>query len=725
MKIFKLLKNKTWRRFFAAFVFGLAAALGTFIYLKILEKRIEKRLTPPAQEQTAVVVAAKDLKIGDKIIVDTVAVRNIPSTYVPIGAITPSTFASVDGAIVTRPVSRGRVIDEEIIDLNIAKDFSGTIREGRRAITITVDDLNSISGLIRPGNYVDIYSRISPSGDDVSEENKSGDIIIPVLDMVRVLATGKKSARPNVDEFYNYDEVVRTSKSYSTITLELSPEKAALLAVAREEGDIIAVLRNDKDRGGAPFRVMGRGDLFANSREMQEEALKKLHNRSVDEIDRRADGKLVTRDGVVLTDPNVTLNDAGLLVTKDGKVLVGRGLTVSKNGEILDEHGARVRTGSLVAGQEGVLVDEKGNVLASNGYQTLEGGFIQDKNGNIMTADGKVLKGVHVNEDGEVVSADGKVLNTSQLRVGKDGTVSLADPPKVHVDAAGRLVDENGNLVETSDILKSDAEGNVYTIDGKLVPGVHKGADGKYYDADGNELSSEDIAKAYSAAEAGTAVHVDANGKPVDVNGNPVKASELFETDSAGNVYTAAGKLVPGVHKGADGKYYDVNGNELGSEELAKAYNAAEAGMAVHVDADGKLVDANDHPVKASDLFTTDADGNVYTADGKLVSGVHKGADGKYYDAAGNELSDKELGKAYNDAEQRTSITGVTAAEDPDFINNFKNGGSEEGIRPVRQVEFIVGGSGNGVARKFTVTVGDFNNVKEEAVENKEDAKTE
>jgi pilus assembly protein CpaB len=529
LNFLKVFKHKNWRLFFVALMFGLMAGLGTIVYLKVMEKDMENRLRPPRQEYKSVVVAGQNLKIGDKVSGQNVAVRQIPSAYVPADAITPDSFESVSGASIVKGLPRGRMLTEDMIDLDIPKDFSATLEEGLRAITISVDDLNSIAELIRPGNYIDIYTRMPASTQNLDTGQSQGDIIIPVLDNVLVLATGKKSSRANEDEFMNYSEVKKASKTYSTITLELSPSKAALLAVAREEGDLILVLRNKQDDGGTLFSTMDRSDLFANSKHMQQEALKKTINRSLEQVNKTVTGKLVTQDGIVITDPNVTMNKAGLLVTKDGIILSGRGLTVNADGKIVDEHGEAVETSTLVAGKDGVLIDSNGNVISSNGFETLEGGFVKDKDGNILTADGHKLIGVIVDEDGNVVTPDGKILNAKNLEFHKDGNVSLIQPKPLHINEKGQVIDQNGTVVKPDDFLSTDPDGRVFGSDGNVISGIYKGVDDKYHDDKGRELTQKDLVERYNKTmDLDPQQHVNEKGEVVDqklagVSVEPVK----------------------------------------------------------------------------------------------------------------------------------------------------------------------------------------------------------
>ncbi len=463
-----------WGLFLAATLFAVLAGVGTLLFLHVEEERLRRELSPKPKEMTEVVVANRDLEPGAKITTETMAVRSVPSEYVGDDVIVSGHFNAVAGAVLTKKLGQGKMLTEEVIDLKIPKDFAGTVREGFRAITIQVDEINSISELIRPGNRVDLYSRL-PEATDPYNTGGGGLMVIPVLEDVLVLATGKTGLRPNEDEFVRLaTEAPRYT--YTTLTLEVSPKDAALLSLAEARGTIIATLKNKEDNSAPDFSRLDMTDLFAHASALRQAAENKVHNRSVDNIHRDASGRLVTRDGVVVTDPNVTLNDDGLLVTKDGTVLNGRGLTVDSAGHIRDAKGNEIDTASLVTGKDGSLVDANGTVVPSNGYQTTKGGFLVDKDGRVMTPDGHVLSGVHLNPDGTVRTADGQVLTAHNLSIDPDGTVHQV------------TMLPDGSPPSADDIVTVDPDGTVRRHDGTVIAGAHLDADGHVVDADGNRL---------------------------------------------------------------------------------------------------------------------------------------------------------------------------------------------------------------------------------------------
>lgn len=639
-------KKNPWRLFFLATLFALLAGLGTAVFLHFEENRLKEALTPKPKDMTEVVVASRALPIGAKIDNQTMAVRSIPSEYVGDDAIRPNEFGAVTGAVLTKALGKGKMLTREVIDLDIPKDFAATVREGFRAVTIQVDEINSISELIRPGNRVDLYSRM-PSVGDAEAADQGGTMIIPVLENVLVLATGKIGLRPNEDEFNRLDPDDR-GKHYTTLTLEITPRDAALLSLATNSGSIIATLKNMKDSSAPDFARLDMTDLFGHATALRQAAENKLHNREVDGVHKDSAGRLVTRDGVVITDPNVQLNSQGLLVTKDGAVLNGRNLTVDSAGNIRDSKGNTVDTASLVGGKDDSLVDAKGNVLAGNGYQTTKGGFLVDKDGRIMTPDGKVLTGVQLAADGTVRTKDGKVLDAGDITVAPDGTVHLAAGGQAI--APGALVTGDGQVVSAKDLVTVDPDGTVRTKDGKVLEGVHVDRDGNLVDADGHTLSAADVALAAKGERLGP------NGTVIDSNGKTLAARDLVTIAPDGTVRTKDDKLLEGVHVDRDGNLVDAEGHTLSAADVA-------------------LADQGLRPPAAGETMTTD--GRIQspgTATDMILAGVKA-----------DSVADFAAGLIAKKTQKRP------LAEKDDY-----------------EVEYILGGGGgDGTAKTFMVKVND------------------
>jgi pilus assembly protein CpaB len=122
------------------------------------------------------------------------------------------------------------------------RDFSTLIEAGSRAITIDIDELNSIAQMVRPGNVVDLFL-IMPDLSDLSGNNQQ---ITLLMQRVKVIATGqtvRKSEAFAAPQPGMPQGVVR----YSNLTFEVSPDQAARIALAQQLGRIRAVLRKEPD----------------------------------------------------------------------------------------------------------------------------------------------------------------------------------------------------------------------------------------------------------------------------------------------------------------------------------------------------------------------------------------------------------------------------------------------------------------------------------------------
>lgn len=226
--------TKTWVVLGVALATGLLAALGARNYLSDRMAAIESR---NLGEKINVVVAKGKMQKGDIISSDTVAVRSVPLDYAHSNALMPNQFDTFDGKVLAFGVNGGEMILWSMLEGKKTPTFSARVETGRRAITVPVDEINSISGLLEPGDLIDLMVTIN---------KKEKKFTFPLLQTVRVMATGQRS----VD-----DPKSGERRQYSTVTLDTTPEQAQNVIVAREAGKITALLRNPSDkqefRGGS------------------------------------------------------------------------------------------------------------------------------------------------------------------------------------------------------------------------------------------------------------------------------------------------------------------------------------------------------------------------------------------------------------------------------------------------------------------------------------------
>ncbi|MEO1767795.1 Flp pilus assembly protein CpaB [Thiobacter aerophilum] len=224
----KLKIQRSWLIFAVAGILGIGAALLAMRYLNQRVAEIEAR---GKQAVRKVVVAKQDLQKGAALTPETVAVREVPAEWAHSDAITPAQFDRAANAVLAYPAMKGEAILWAQLEGEKAPSFSARLTPGRRAITVPVDEVSSLSGMLQPGDLIDIVV-------NVRKDNRN--ITFALLQGVTVLAAGNRvTPGPEGDG-------ART-QSFTTVTLETTPEDAQRIIAAREVGKITALLRAPGD----------------------------------------------------------------------------------------------------------------------------------------------------------------------------------------------------------------------------------------------------------------------------------------------------------------------------------------------------------------------------------------------------------------------------------------------------------------------------------------------
>lgn len=227
--------NKTWIVLGVALAIGLLAALGARSYLFNQLAEIEAR---GKGRMVELVVAKADLTKGQRLSSDNLAVRPIPADYAHSLALTPDQFERVEGRALAYDVKGGEAVLWSMVEGSKVPTFSARVASGHRAITVPVDEINSISGLLEPGDRIDLL---------VSIERQGRKSTITLLQGIEVMATGQRS----VD-----DPKSGERRLYSTVTLDADPQQARNITFAREAGKLTALLRNPQDKAPVPGAVV-------------------------------------------------------------------------------------------------------------------------------------------------------------------------------------------------------------------------------------------------------------------------------------------------------------------------------------------------------------------------------------------------------------------------------------------------------------------------------------
>jgi pilus assembly protein CpaB len=180
-----------------------------------------------------IAVAAVEVEIGAKLVPEMLRLVTWPAGNVPPGAFTELT--PLDGRVVKTSVTRGEpILEGKLAPAGTKGGLSAVVADGKRAMTVRVNDVVGVAGFALPGNYVDIMVNTQNEGGRRGDKDQTISKI--VLERILVLAIAQES---------NRDET--KPKVVNAVTLEVTPEQAENLDLARSVGTLSLVLRNQVD----------------------------------------------------------------------------------------------------------------------------------------------------------------------------------------------------------------------------------------------------------------------------------------------------------------------------------------------------------------------------------------------------------------------------------------------------------------------------------------------
>lgn len=231
---------------------ALVGLMLVFAYIDKKEKAMLEAATP-----IKVVVAVKDLP-QDTRLDDTVAeVRGIPKKYVQPGAV--GDMEMVFDRVLSVPLLRGTQILESMFKPATVETLAKKIPTGMRAVSIAANEVSAVTGLIKPGDFVDIYLTVETGNYDPEGRVMPEEIITKlVLQNVLVLANNQLSSKEAFERQLYQDKQGAPGTVFAraqvegesrgnrirTLTLALSPADVQKVTLAQEIGSIAVALRS-------------------------------------------------------------------------------------------------------------------------------------------------------------------------------------------------------------------------------------------------------------------------------------------------------------------------------------------------------------------------------------------------------------------------------------------------------------------------------------------------
>jgi pilus assembly protein CpaB len=197
------------------------------------EMRAEREQLQAQYKLVNVVVAKANLAPGAVLSSQTVALREVPKTFLHAEAIASERWGEIAGRVLARAVHGGETILKSHLAQGASAGFSAQLPEGMRALTFPVDEEASISGMLAPGDRIDILFTTTSGNESVT---------VPLLFAVPVIATGLRTQA-------NENSLPEKLQSgvFRTITVSVTPADAARITLAQDAGRITVALRQPQD----------------------------------------------------------------------------------------------------------------------------------------------------------------------------------------------------------------------------------------------------------------------------------------------------------------------------------------------------------------------------------------------------------------------------------------------------------------------------------------------
>lgn len=216
-----------------------------------------------------VLVSQRALPVGTIITADAIAYQNWPKDLVQDAYFVEgeADMSKLLGTVVRNPITAGEPVTQGSLVAPGDRGFlAAALGAGMRAVTIPVSARTGVAGFVFPGDHIDlVLTQTVKAGE--GQALKASETILKNL---RVLATDQSTDQETI-------EGKTRVRTFSTVTLEVTPKIAEQVAVAQTIGTISLSLRSLADNSADLEQALASGSvkLPAGATKEQEEKLLK------------------------------------------------------------------------------------------------------------------------------------------------------------------------------------------------------------------------------------------------------------------------------------------------------------------------------------------------------------------------------------------------------------------------------------------------------------------
>ena len=223
--------------------------------------------------ETKVLVARRDLDIGDLVTVDDLEWADWPEKSIVAGYRTetdsPEVIEELAGSVVRVPIFENEpILPRKLVKKGDTGTMAALIEPGMRAMSVEISTESASGGFILPNDRVDViltYQATMQMNGEMVPQTATETIIqnVRVLAIDQVYLTYDEGGASQVGSLVTFGSIFDAAQVGNTATLEVDSKEAELIALSQRKGALSLSLRPWSDVGDSYDRA-ARIDMLEN-----------------------------------------------------------------------------------------------------------------------------------------------------------------------------------------------------------------------------------------------------------------------------------------------------------------------------------------------------------------------------------------------------------------------------------------------------------------------------
>lgn len=231
-------------------VLAIVALFMVKVYLDQQRRSIEEteaiKFKKLQANQSSVLIAKDNIPKGVMVDEGSFETKIMLNQYVQPGAVT--NLNRIAGMVTIAPIVEGEQVTlSKFAYAKESGDLSQATPAGKRAVSIAVDSISALAGMLKAGDHVDVIAVIPQAIQGADGKNTTQLVTLPIFQNVLILAVGQQIGNLSKAETARFKRMEEKQETSPMITLALNPQEASLMAFVQEQGKIKLTLRSPAD----------------------------------------------------------------------------------------------------------------------------------------------------------------------------------------------------------------------------------------------------------------------------------------------------------------------------------------------------------------------------------------------------------------------------------------------------------------------------------------------